>query len=669
MAQHRGEHMASLPPFIFNAWYLRQGEERKAWTAEQFKDFNTSSLAEAFIKLQLDKHFATPDRSVSAPSLASLAVDMTIRNLESSENLALDVETIAVGLDSTILRQLLSDPRTPYYLLRKFLTWPQTLATKNRRVVDVDELVLQNERYMRSRDSNSDDKYLVTLENLSEILAKAPQDDCPFSFTRKVPPKGGLEILDELRARELTIQTSSASFGEVFERITHGALRGLDWSNVLVVGGMVLTTLLHTDPSKDDDKAVRDPDIDICIYGLGPQDANRKVEEIHDIWVRNLPATAQARLVVKNASTINLIPSYPHRRIQILLKLPPSPTDILLKTDLDVCAIGFDGSRVLMLPRCARAIETGYSVFTMDLIWGHYLSERRASRPSRIFKYAGRGFGLRILPSYARSLEEDNLDAAVCNKIQSIAFIEQNSHDEDDEEEEAWTKGEWRWPQRDRKPHGCLEPGLKTLKRIAYLGQDFVRRFYFGATPLTISKESYDRQRHSGHVDMAGAEHIINQEGEDDSEPLEVPNINLTELETDEMDGKSPNNRTGLEHFEVFMRLCEAWRLHVRGEAYLDDLNRPATMDYDGESYDDLPTYSWDENFKIDALERKIESCNNDLWGNVQKAICRKLGIAARTSGCESSYFLKSVTYQSIAAELEADSPKPGRSLTHGERA
>lgn len=647
--------MASLPQFILNGWRLQQGEEGQAKAADQLKEFTTSSLTETFMTSQLDKYFATPDRSVSAPSLASIAVGKVLETLENSDDLAADVKTTAESLSSTTLRQLLNDPRTPYQLLRIFLTLAQTLAAKNRRIIDVDEAVLRNEHYMRSRDSNRDGRYLVLLEDLTKILAEASQDSRPLSFTRKDPPKGGLEILDELRKRELTIQSNSASFGKVFERITHSILRGLDWSNVLVAGGMALTTLLHIDPSRDDDRAVRDPDIDIYIYGLGPQDANRKVEEIHDSWVRNLPATAQARLVVKNAKTINFLSSYPHRRIQIVLKLLPSPTDILLNFDLDACAIGFDGSRVLMLPRCARAIETGYSVFTMDLVWGHHLGDRRASQENRIFKYADRGFGLRILPSYARSLEEDNLKAAFFKKAQPPASA---NNIFDDEDNEAWTQGTWF--QRDRKPYGRSEPGLKTLKRIAHLGQDFVHRFYFGATPLAISRERYTRQRDSGDPNKAGAEHVINQDEEDKwlevfnqcdlnnkvvreandrrralGEPLEGPLISLADLDTHELHRGLPDGRRGLGNFEIFMRHCEAWRLHVRGEATLDVPHSQTSMAYEPATYNDNPTYVWDETFRIDTFEQMIELYNNHLWANVQMAICGKLGIPVRPNGCE----------------------------------
>jgi len=36
-----------------------------------------------------------------------------------------------------------------------------------------------------------------------------------------------------------------------------------------------------------------------------------------------------------------------------------------------------------MLPRCARALETGYTAFTMDLVYGHHLGDRRATQEMR----------------------------------------------------------------------------------------------------------------------------------------------------------------------------------------------------------------------------------------------------------------------------------------------
>lgn len=96
--------------------------------------------------------------------------------------------------------------------------------------------------------------------------------------------------------------------------------------------------------------------------------------------------------------------NFPTKRIQIVLKLVKSPKDVLLNFDLDLCAMGYDGTELWMLPRSARAIQStakasnlreksgtitdatilaGYSVFTMDLVHGHYLGERRATQESR----------------------------------------------------------------------------------------------------------------------------------------------------------------------------------------------------------------------------------------------------------------------------------------------
>lgn len=337
---------------------------------------------------------------------------------------------------------------------------------------------------------------------------------------------------------------------------------------------MALTTLLHTDPTKDNDRTSRDPDIDIYIYGLDPTAANRKAEEIHDTWVRNLPASAGVRLVVKNTKTINLLTSYPNRRIQIVLKLLPTPTDVLLNFDIDACAIGFDGSDVFMLLRCARAIETGYSICTMDLVWGHHLGNRRASQDSRIFKYADRSFGIRFLPSYARSLEAEGLEEVISNAPTSSGVTERTK--------EAYRIYEYSsWSQRDRKPKGN-EPELKTLKRIAYLGQDYVHLFYFGVSPLLISPNQLRRQLNSlpvgsiddisdGAVDDDGlAWRVAYEEALEENRLLKETN-DLHRAYNKPCEGPLhsglPDGRTGLGNLEIFMRHCEARRLHAHADA------------------------------------------------------------------------------------------------------
>lgn len=589
--------LPKLPKYLLTSWRLQKDETWQAHKRKDLKGWTASSLTEAYLKYQLASYSRVQEAQEHAKAipqtLSSIAAGRVLDVLNTSENIEADLKTITRSLNSTTVRQLLADPRTPYAVLRalqSFLTssTPSKSTEEQRDIIDTDEAILANERYVRSRgEANRDNKYLVGLEQLSSILRRAPEsgvDDAKVTFVRKDPPKGGFEFLDAFRERVMHITPDDASFIRTFERITKGVLKGLDWSNILVAGGMALTTLVHIDPSRDDECDVCDCDIDLYLYGLTPDEANRKIEAIYDVWSKNLPATNQQKLVVKNAKTINLLPSYPNRRIQIILKLLPSPTQILLNFDLDACAIGFDGSRALMLPRFARAIETGYSVFTMDLIWGHHLGDRRATQEKRVFKYADRGFGLRILPSYAKALEEDNLEKG----LGDLWPEHQDSARTDDStnEEEATESGIdyppdiTTQPERNRKPDGP-EPGLKTLKRIAYLGQDFTNRFYFGATPLTVPPDFAELVDRDMDIDddirsfteeewaqeftrVLNANKALRKADERQRTRIAAefgPFISFTVMDTALMHGDLPDGRRGLGTFELFMRHCEAWRL------------------------------------------------------------------------------------------------------------
>ncbi|KAE8235435.1 hypothetical protein A4X13_0g9494, partial [Tilletia indica] len=115
--------------------------------------------------------------------------------------------------------------------------------------------------------------------------------------------------------------------------------------------------------------------------------------------------------ILRNSQTITFVPErYPFRRVQVVLKLCPNPMAILLNFDLDQVAIGYTGEEVWMLPRASRALVTGFTTFTMDLIHGSFLAPRKASQDRRIFKYGKRGYGLRFLPSYIATLRTVPLD-------------------------------------------------------------------------------------------------------------------------------------------------------------------------------------------------------------------------------------------------------------------
>ncbi|KAI4166976.1 MAG: hypothetical protein LQ343_007581 [Gyalolechia ehrenbergii] len=571
----------------------------------------------------------------SPPSLISISIGQLLKTLKSSVDLQADLEALAESLDSTTLQRLLQDPRTPYPILHLLDALPSTTikgSSSDRKIVDIDETVLAGEQYVRTEKPKCNDDYLVTLNDLSRLFGP-PDENGIVNIQRKSPPKGGFEFVDEKRKPLLQIQGTHASFINTFDRVTQGILKGLDWSHVFVAGGMVLNTLLHTDPSRDRQGDVHECDIDLYLYDLTPEEANLKIKEMYQIWSTNHTNNSanamnvtigSEHIVIKNAKTINFVPTFPGRRIQIILKLLPSPLDILLNFDLDACAIGFDGSRVLMLPRCARAIETGYSVFTMDLVWGHHLGNRRETQEIRVFKYADRGFGLRILPSYVRSLGKQSTTGKLPSDDQTPSAAGAEA-----------TRGR-------TGPTRLFEgeAGLKTVRRIAHIAKDFLHRCYFGPPNVLKRRErrygssvidfDIDDEMPDGvaSVENLSDEDMVSDEGSEDNEDL-PPIIRLCAIDGYNFHEVLPQGRKSLGGFELFMRHCEAWRLDAIGLARLDRASF-ASIGYDDlGTYDGLPTYNWNA-FTSHEMERfvmNVNDHNNALFFTLRKVVGERLNI------------------------------------------
>ena len=68
---------------------------------------------------------------------------------------------------------------------------------------------------------------------------------------------------------------------------------------------------------------------------------------------------------------------------------------------------------------------------------------------------------------------------------------------------------------------------------------------------------------------------------------------------------------------------------------YRLDMQMTTSLMYDPDTYDDIPTYQWDERFSIDSFARTIDRYNDELWYTVRRAICGKLGIPFKHGGCK----------------------------------
>ena len=614
--------MAPLPPYLINACYFQATDEEPGVIARQLHGWIGSSLAEGYVKYQLNRHHATLHAQTlnhTIPSLSSCVVGSILHYLERSEDLWAEVKEVYQQDEPLLLRTILNDPRISYQMLRTFSRHPEFTTmtlTGPRTVVDIDEAVIRNERYIRTlTDIDQRNKYLVYLKDLCSTVPFPTRGEDSMVFVRKEPPKGGFEILNAKRKRELEVRSNDASFSYSFSAFTKGALRGLNWCHVIVAGGVTLASLLKvSDTSRGLD--IYEPSISLYVHGLEPDAANRKLHEIHDIWVSNLSPTAQ-KLVVKSVRAIDFITDCPERSIRVILKLYPSPIDVLLESDLDAYAIGFDGSRVFMLPRCARAIETGYSVFTMDLVWGCPREGRRASSIASLFDYAERGFGVRILPSYAQFLENDTFQKIAVEKL----HLKDPRSDAEDESDEDETQQSSQESTQTAGETYSKEPGLKELKRVARLAEGYVRRLYLRNRRREASRAPVSEQTSSA----------LEQTG------LLENSVRVIHIDLSDLNGAFPRGGSELSDgrgFEVLMRYCEVWRLYARGKASFDMFAVVKAPLYDYPNLDDdWPEYKWHENINIQEFEDNFEDYNAQVWANTKTAICSKLGITRRDNG------------------------------------
>lgn len=230
---------------------------------------------------------------------------------------------------------------------------------------DVDHWIIRNEGWLRTEMDTFPhwSVGLVGLTNMDEIWETSEVSNTSRKITRG--DFAGFTFLDKKRTSFAYIQPSLPMFEKRFHEMTYGQLNGLDWSNTFVAGGMVLGALLSVE-GKDAPNTVdqwKGSDIDIYIYGLDPVAANQKIRHIYKIFRANLPADAPC-LVIRNSKTISFLTSYPNRRFQIILKKVRHPKEVLLNFDLDICAVGYDGKEVWMLPRMVRALESRWDITT-----------------------------------------------------------------------------------------------------------------------------------------------------------------------------------------------------------------------------------------------------------------------------------------------------------------
>ncbi|PBK64475.1 hypothetical protein ARMSODRAFT_1087899 [Armillaria solidipes] len=574
---------------------------------ESWKQGDAYDLAKAVVELQL-KNWEQSEREAQnkSDSLEILGLDFGQVQYQGAlgENPQKDSESIIQAIresqtvDKGSLKDIWTWSRLPYSVRCAGLKVgantegedePTTGAREIKRarverhdelVADADEWILKNEGYLRflSRKAKSSPNSwtygLLRIGDLPIVLShgrfSALPDNTAIKVTRSdVSSLPGFTVLGEKRKSAVYLQPTIQAFKSCWDAMADNLLRGLNWDNIFVAGGLVFGTLLtpqvpgtYTDVSKAEEWIASD--IDLYIYGLNAKQANDKIRHLEEVYKSNLPAGSPF-LVVRNSQTITFYSTWPKKRVQIVLKLVNSPREVLLNFDLDVCAAGYDGENVWMLPRFVRAMETGTSIFTMDLINGHYLGDRKATRDPRVFKYANKGYGIRILPSYQSAL-------STYTSSQQTRLISRGEN---------------------------LFPAPLSLKDLAIGSR-------------TWTDKCVGRFLRLGHKNrpLYSQKHMFRPIKTDSA----IPVFTHALLESNMQRSSEPLGRSCLTGFSLFMRHVALWEEEVKGKIVICDKYWAENTYGNGSahsSYDDSPEYEWNESFNLEDFRESIDLFND----------------------------------------------------------
>lgn len=195
-------------------------------------------------------------------------------------------------------------------------------------------------------------------------------------------------------------------FGRYFDLVTNNMFLCMDWDNVLIAGGSILSLIgnVPSEYKKSDETLKRwfssvKPfgDIDIFLYGLTDRQATKKIFEIYESIKKVVPTEI---LCVRGPRAITFVIGGGHRHVQIVFRNFKTVAEILSSFDVDSCAFGYDGDKVWCSPRSHHAIT--HSVNTVNVY------KASSSYEYRLSKYGKRGFAV-----YVPNFTEENLNEQI----------------------------------------------------------------------------------------------------------------------------------------------------------------------------------------------------------------------------------------------------------------
>ncbi|KAG9185559.1 hypothetical protein G6011_06890 [Alternaria panax] len=225
-------------------------------------------------------------------------------------------------------------------------------------------------------------------EHELKIRARNLADESEAERQRYLMPLGKA---DRKPSGSPAVVQSLDEFKTNFRLFSESSLVDMDWSNVVVAGSAVVTSLLPVPKKYNSSKrALREyyhqqlapaSDVDLFLYDLTEEQAIEKIKQIEQ-RIKDSILTETTTVRTKNAITI--ASQYPTRHVQIVLRIYRSISEILTGFDVDCSCAAYDGQQVYASPRALAAYMT--QINTIDL------TRRSPSYENRLSKYARRGF-------------------------------------------------------------------------------------------------------------------------------------------------------------------------------------------------------------------------------------------------------------------------------------
>ena len=217
------------------------------------------------------------------------------------------------------------------------------------------------------------------------------------------------------------IVQSLRDFKTNFNIFSESSLVDLDWTNVVVAGSAVVTSLLAV-PEKHGgskrtlrqfyhEQLAPASDVDLFLYGLTTEQAVEKIKQI-ERNIRDALLVETTTIRTKNAITI--ASRHPTRHVQIVLRIYKSISEILTGFDVDCSCAAYDGSQVYASPRALVAYMT--QINSIDL------TRRSPSYENRLSKYAHRGFEV-YWPNLDRSRVDPTIFERTFTRTEGLARL------------------------------------------------------------------------------------------------------------------------------------------------------------------------------------------------------------------------------------------------------